>query len=409
MTAITMTMGNAGRIRTGSGLRRFVLAVWVAALAMGGAALAQEGPEDGPGSDPGGADPGALSAPESGPEAGFSDAIPETVDELLSDFLLRQRGYEAPSAAASAAASAAPSATAPSAAELEDDGVIGLIEAPEGASAVAPGADPFANDSLAADPLSIEGLAASGSVSFAETQPQARALMPGPVGHPPVVVELFTSQGCSSCPPADEMLGDLADREDVLALSWHVDYWDYLGWADQFARPEFTRRQQAYARASGERAIYTPQIIVGGTDTLIALRPAELIALLQAQIARPTPVMVTSSQQENSYRIEMTPRAAIPGRVAIILVRYAPNRKVTIQAGENRGMDVEYRNVVLAVERIAEWDGRVPLRMTVRPGAIGSGANDAFPPDTRHAILAQQMDSRSKRASGPILAAIRLD
>ena len=227
---------------------------------------------------------------------------------------------------------------------------------------------------------------------------------------PRAVVELFTSQGCSSCPPADEMLNDLADHPDVLALSWHVDYWDYLGWADGFARPEFTRRQQAYAHATGERAIYTPQIIVGGTDTLIALRPAELMALLQAQIARPTEVMVTSSQQNDSYRIELTPRAAIPTRVAIILVRYAPSRKVEIVAGENRGISVEYRNVVLAVERIAEWDGRVPLRMTIRPGASVEKGAESFPPDTRHAILAQELGHGDPRAaSGPILAAIRLD
>ena len=262
---------------------------------------------------------------------------------------------------------------------------------------------------MAAEAGFPEYLDAPGVATFVETQPQARALMPGPVGHPPVVVELFTSQGCSSCPPADEMLGDLADRDDVLALSWHVDYWDYLGWADEFARPEFTRRQQAYAHASGERAIYTPQIIVGGTDTLIALRPAELMTLLQTQMARPTEVMVTSTQQDGGYRLELTPRAAIPARVAIILVRYAPSRRVEIMAGENRGESVEYRNVVLAVERITEWDARVPLRMTIRPGATVEKGASAFPSDTRHAILAQEMDRAGKRASGPILAAIRLD
>ncbi|WP_104492845.1 DUF1223 domain-containing protein [Paracoccus denitrificans] len=281
--------------------------------------------------------------------------------------------------------------------EDEDDGVIGLIEAPEGAPGVpAEGMPP------AMDP---DALAASGMVSFAEVQPRAR--MMGPVGHPPVVVELFTSQGCSSCPPADELLADLADREDVLALSWHVDYWDYLGWADEFARPEFTRRQQTYAHQTGERAIYTPQIIVGGTDTLIALRPAELMGLLQTQMARPAPVMVSSSQGKDGYRIELTPRGAISGRVAIILVRYAPQRHMAIKAGENRGMALEYRNVVLAVERIAEWDGRTPLRMTVRRDSQNSAD---FPDDTRHAILAQELGRGDPHsASGPILAAIRLD
>ncbi|MFD2439465.1 DUF1223 domain-containing protein [Paracoccus kondratievae] len=247
--------------------------------------------------------------------------------------------------------------------------------------------------------------AAPGVSTFAEVQPRARMI--GPVGQPPVVVELFTSQGCSSCPPADELLADLAEREDVLTLSWHVDYWDYLGWADEFARPEFTLRQQAYAHQSGERAIYTPQIVVGGTDTLIALRPAELVGLVQTQMAWPTPVMVSSSQGKEGYRIELTPRSAIKDRVAIILVRYAPQRRVAIRAGENRGKVVNYRNVVLAAERIAEWDGRAPLRLTVRQD--GQNSTD-FPDDTRHAILAQELGRGDARmASGPILAAIRLD
>lgn len=279
-------------------------------------------------------------------------------------------------------------------------GAIGLIEAPEGEHGFAADAMP---EGLSPDPFADSPSVAS----FAERRTaQSRTRMFGPIGHPPVVVELFTSQGCSSCPPADEMLGDLADRADILALSWHVDYWDYLGWADQFADPEFTRRQQAYARAAGERAIYTPQMIVGGTDTLIALRPAELMALVDVQMARPAPVLVTSSQQaDGGYRIELTPRAALREPVSILLVRYAPERRITIKAGENRGIAVTYRNVVLAVERIAAWDGRAPLRMNVKADATPA---NAFAADTRHAILAQQIGPE-RAPTGPILAAIRLD
>ncbi len=280
--------------------------------------------------------------------------------------------------------------------EPADDGVIGLIPAPEG--------EPGLPAEMMPPALHPSDMASPTISSFAEVQAPR---MLGPVGHPPVVIELFTSQGCSSCPPADEMLGDLADREDVLALSWHVDYWDYLGWADGFARPEFTRRQQAYARETGERAIYTPQMIVGGRDTLIALRPADLMGLVQAQMANPPPVMVSSSAQQDGYRIDLTPRAAIRTPVAIILVRYAPSRKVVIKAGENRGIALDYRNVVLAAERVAEWDGRAPLRLTVKPDPQSGGG---FPAGTRHAILAQEMGRGDPRiASGPILAAIRLD
>jgi len=277
---------------------------------------------------------------------------------------------------------------------------IGLIEAPEGEAGF--DADRLADgvtDLFADSPLVS---------SFAERRTaQMRSRQFGPIGHPPVVVELFTSQGCSSCPPADDMLADLADRDDILALSWHVDYWDYLGWSDEFARPEFTRRQQAYAHAWGERAIYTPQMVVGGTDTLIAVRPAELMTLLDTQMARPVPVVVTSRPDKDGFKIELLPRVQITGPVAITLVRYAPERQVKINAGENRGLIVSYRNVVLAAERIADWDGRAPLRLTVKSGVPGG---EDFPQDTRHAILAQRLsDGREPRPSGPILAAIRLD
>lgn len=295
-----------------------------------------------------------------------------------------------------AGASEAATAVDPSSGPPADDGVIGLIEAPEGAHGVRAEATPDLGMGMIDDSAEMS--------SFAERR-TAQTRMVGPIGLPPVVVELFTSQGCSSCPPADEMLNDLATREDILALSWHVDYWDYLGWADGFARPEFTSRQQDYARGWGERAVYTPQMVVGGADTLIAVRPADLMALVEAQMARPVPVLVTSGRQPDGFRIELTPREAARGRVAILLIRYAPERQVEIRAGENRGMLVTYRNVVLAVERVGEWDGGKPLRMTVT--AKGPAGND-YPADTRHAILAQGMDGDG-RASGPILAAIRLD
>ena len=227
----------------------------------------------------------------------------------------------------------------------------------------------------------------------------------GMLAHSPVVVELFTSQGCSSCPPADDMLAGLADRPDVLALSWHVDYWDYLGWADEFAKPEFTTRQKQYARAAGERSIYTPQILIGGTDTLIDLRPAELMAMINNQLARPVALSVTAQDMGNAYQIELTPRAQMKRGVAILLVRYAPLREVEVKSGENHGLVLSYRNIVIGVDQIATWDGKVPLRLKVSD-ATASGAS--YPADTRHAILAQQV-GRKGVASGAILAAVKLD
>lgn len=221
----------------------------------------------------------------------------------------------------------------------------------------------------------------------------------------PVVVELFTSQGCSSCPAADSMLSALSDQPDVLPLSFHVDYWDYLGWADSFARPEFTARQERYARAAGERSVYTPQMIVDGIDTAVTLGPAQLMGLIDASRVAPAMVSIQRETGPDGQSIELMPLSDLGGRVDILLVRYAPERAVEMTAGENRGKVVTYTNVVLSLDRLAEWDGIAPLRMTVSPDGT---ADDRFPGDTRHALLAQRKQG-GKGMPGPILAAIRLD
>lgn len=221
----------------------------------------------------------------------------------------------------------------------------------------------------------------------------------------PVVVELFTSQGCSSCPPADAMMARLAQQPDVLPLSFHVDYWDYLGWPDSFARPEFTRRQLAYARAAGERSVYTPQLIVDGQDTGVTLGPAQLMGLIDAHRVAPAMVAIRRENSPEGVRIEIVPLSDLGGPVDLFLVRFAPRREVEVTAGENRGRVMTYANVVLDLSRIADWDGVAPLRMTVR---LDGEPDDSFPADTRHVILVQR-DLDGRGLPGPILAAIGLD
>ena len=225
----------------------------------------------------------------------------------------------------------------------------------------------------------------------------------GPLPPQPVVVELFTAQGCSSCPPADALLADMADRDDLLALSFHVDYWDYLGWADAFASPDFTLRQQAYAHAFHERGLYTPQMIVGGTDTMITPRPADLDTLIQAHRAAPPALALTLEREDARDILTLTPRRALSGPVEVKLVRYLPRQFVRIDAGENDGRQIEYRNVVLRMDKLADWDGRRVLRLSVSDGGDNAAAGPALPADTRHAIIVQEA------GPGPILAAIRLD
>ncbi len=190
-----------------------------------------------------------------------------------------------------------------------------------------------------------------------------------------VVVELYTSQGCSSCPPADEFLATLASNARILPLALHVDYWDYIGWADKFAKPKFTERQRAYARATGSRTIYTPQLIIGGQDRIEGFAPQETADQLRKHLAV-TPTVRLSARREGDQlviRAEADPPPDGPLRVQ--LVRYIPEETVLIERGENAGKTVTYHNIVTSWEGLGDWSGQEPLELSVpydgsRPGAV---------------------------------------
>ncbi|PTX55427.1 hypothetical protein C8N43_0061 [Litoreibacter ponti] len=208
----------------------------------------------------------------------------------------------------------------------------------------------------------------------------------------PVVVELYTSQGCSSCPPADALLGELAEREDVIALSLHVDYWDYLGWVDAFADPAYTARQRAYAKAAGSTMIYTPQMVIGGRDQIVGTKAMKLAAHIDKHKAQANPVDLKLARAGDTLEIEAVPAANVPRGMVIFLVRYTPQQSVKIKRGENAGQDLTYHNVVDSFMAIGKWDGGKPLSITA----------DA-PGETPAVVIIQD------GASGPILAAARVD
>ncbi|PRY80322.1 hypothetical protein CLV80_101173 [Yoonia maritima] len=184
----------------------------------------------------------------------------------------------------------------------------------------------------------------------------------------PVVVELYTSQGCSSCPPADEMLHDLAQRDDVIALALHVDYWDYIGWTDIFGSAENTARQHAYARAARATTVYTPQMIVGGVDHVIGSRPMQVMDLIQTHGRNDYPVSVSLSRTDDQLQISATSTEI--SNYIVELVRYIPTAIVDIQRGENAGRQLEYTNIVSSLDTIAEWDGAGTLKITATtPGS----------------------------------------
>ncbi|EYD77062.1 hypothetical protein that often co-occurs with aconitase [Rubellimicrobium mesophilum DSM 19309] len=190
-------------------------------------------------------------------------------------------------------------------------------------------------------------------------------LMPG-LSHAesklPIVVELFTSQGCSSCPPADSMLGDLSKMDNVIALALHVDYWDYIGWPDTFASANHTARQEAYARAAGERMVYTPQIIVNGEDRLVGGDTFAVMESLQAHADATTPVDLHLSREGDEIRIEAAP-THLAHPLDVMLVRYVPEDEVVITGGENAGLTMAYHNIVTSWEHLGHWDGREPLAL----------------------------------------------
>jgi hypothetical protein len=181
----------------------------------------------------------------------------------------------------------------------------------------------------------------------------------------PVLVELFTSQGCSSCPPADDLFREIAQRSDVIALSLHVDYWDYIGWADTFAQPAFTERQKGYAHAAHERMIYTPQMVVGGAVHVAGTKPMRLVEAIERMGEAPVAVDLTVRREGTEVQIAAEARQPDPGTMVVQMMRYSPEETVQIGRGENAGRTVTYANVVTELATLGVWDGRAPLVMRV--------------------------------------------
>ncbi len=176
----------------------------------------------------------------------------------------------------------------------------------------------------------------------------------------PVVVELFTSQGCSSCPPADRLLGELAQRADVIALSLPVDYWDYLDWKDTLGRAEHTERQRQYAKRLGLPTVYTPQMIVSGVADVIGSRKEAVqkaIRTAQEKLVN-SQVAITAEARGDDIHIEVAAGGAAPAQTATIYaVPVLSAQTVNIERGENRGKTITYHNVSREIMPVGTWTG----------------------------------------------------
>jgi len=173
----------------------------------------------------------------------------------------------------------------------------------------------------------------------------------------PVVVELFTSQGCSSCPPADALLAELGEREDIIPLALHVPYWDHIGWKDNFASPENEKRQRGYARAGGWRMIYTPQMVIMGSEHVVGSRVQQVEDVIARHAGKPSHVDLTLERRGD----QMVVRAKATGEVVpcdVHIVRFDEAAKVMIKRGENAGRTLTYTHIVRSWDMAARWDGR---------------------------------------------------
>lgn len=182
----------------------------------------------------------------------------------------------------------------------------------------------------------------------------------GDILKPRAVVELFTSQGCSSCPPADAVLTELAERGDVVALGYHVDYWDYLGWRDTLATPENTERQYRYGKSFGKRTVYTPQAVINGRAHVNgAKRDAVSWAITEMENKGDgLSVEIGVTRAGESVVIDAAAAPGEKGDAHLVLVHFDPMRPIAIERGENKGKTITYANPVTSVQTAGMWHGK---------------------------------------------------
>jgi hypothetical protein len=172
----------------------------------------------------------------------------------------------------------------------------------------------------------------------------------------PVVVELFTSQSCNSCPPADALLGELAQRSDLIALAFHVDYWNYIGWEDPFSSSEATQRQRDYTRSLGFSSVYTPQMVIDGSFDAVGSNRTQVNRAIAAASQRGKIPIAIGADAAGSWHATI-PAAQIDQPATVWLALYDRPHVTPVKRGENAGATLTEYNIVREFRRIGQWNG----------------------------------------------------
>lgn len=238
---------------------------------------------------------------------------------------------------------------------------------------------------IGAAALSVAGLWTAGTApgsNAASVSPRVSSPGNSTSSRDPVVLELFTSQSCSSCPPADALAAKLVRDPKLVVITRPVTYWDRLGWKDTLGRPENTALQRAYARKKNQGSgVYTPQIVVDGRHGAVGSSEAKIRGLIAASARLPAPEVSVSSARGGGYTITLSGPTDAPAQIA--LVALDRSETVGIGNGENRGRTITYTNVVRDEDVIGRWNGG-SASFTVKPSQLEvKGAN-------RYAVLVQQ-------------------
>jgi hypothetical protein len=210
---------------------------------------------------------------------------------------------------------------------------------------------------------------------------------------PKAVVELFTSQGCSSCPPADRLMGELAHESSVLVLSLPVDYWDYLGWKDTLASPRYSARQRGYSHERGDREVYTPQAVVNGSIQVLGSDKSAIARAIAQSSGKAMTVQVSLRSRGDAIDVSLPDADAAP-RAEVWACGIARAIAVAIARGENSGRTITYHNVGRRWVKLGDWNGKA-AHFTLPIGDINEGADLA-------AILVQ---AGTADKPGPMLGA----